>query len=121
MFEKATRNKYRFSFKGQLSVEDLWDLDVRELDSIFKALNAQIKREKEESLLAVRSDADEELETKISIIKHIVSVKLAEKEKAIADAENKARKQRIMAILADKQDDELKGKSIEELKAMLSE
>ena len=121
MFEKAARNKYRFPFKGQISTEDLWDLNVRDLDSIFKTLNAQIKREKEESLLAVRSDADAELETKIAIVRHIVSVKLAEKEAAKAEAENKARKQRIMEILADKEDSALKDKSVEELRAMLSE
>lgn len=121
MFEKAVRNKYRFPFRGQISVEDLWDLGVRDLDSIFKTLNAQVKREKEESLLEVRSDAETELETKISIVRRIVSVKLSEKEAAKAQAENKARKQRIMEILADKRDDALKGKSIEELEKMLAE
>lgn len=121
MFETAVRNKYRFPFKGMLSVEDLWDLNVHDLDSIFKALNSQAKREKEESLLAVQSDADTELETKIAIIRHIVSVKLAEKEAAKTERENKEKKQRIMAILADKQEDDLRSKTVEELTAMLAE
>ena len=37
LFVMATRGKYRFPFKGQISVEDLWDLSVKNLDSIFKS------------------------------------------------------------------------------------
>ena len=31
MFEVATRNKFRFPFKGLISVEDLWELSVDNL------------------------------------------------------------------------------------------
>lgn len=41
MFETAVRNKMRFPYKGQISVEDLWDLDVNALDGVFKTLNSQ--------------------------------------------------------------------------------
>ena len=52
IFEFAARNKMRFAFKGMLSVEDLWDLDVKNLDSIFQGLNSQLKQTKEEGLLS---------------------------------------------------------------------
>ena len=39
IFEAATRYKYRFPFKGMISVEDLWDLKLQDLDSVFKLLN----------------------------------------------------------------------------------
>lgn len=119
-FEIAIRNKYRFPYKGMISVEDLWDLKLPELDSIFKTLNAQVKQEQEESLLAVKSAADTELETKISIIRYIVATKQAEADKAKAAKETAIKKQHIMQLIADKQDAELAGKSIEELQALLS-
>ena len=65
MFEFAVRNKVRFPFKGLITVEDLWDLSVRELDNIFKTLNAQMKKSEEESLLATKSKEDETLSVQI--------------------------------------------------------
>ena len=78
MFEKATRLKLRFPFRGQIGVEDLWDFGVRQLDEIYKALNGQLKAQEGESLLDEKSDANEVLELQIDIVKHIVAVKLAE-------------------------------------------
>ena len=119
MFEFATRTKMRFPFKGMVSVEDLWDLSVRDLDSIFKTLNAQVKKSQEESLLATKTKEDETLAIQIEIVKHIVGVKLAEAEAAKKSKEVKMQKQKIMEILAAKKDADLQNKSIEELQAML--
>lgn len=121
MFEYAARNKLRFPFKGQISVEDLWDLTVTQLDGIYKTLNAQRKAENEESLLSTKSPADKVLETKIAIIKHIVSVKQSEADIARKAKENRERKQHLMSILADKQEAELRGKSTDELMKMIEE
>ena len=121
MFELAVRNKFRFPFKGSISTEDLWDLSVEDLDSIFKNLNLQIKKSNEESLLGSKTKEDEILDLKIKIIKYIVSVKLAEKEAKIKAKENKEKKQKILAILAAKQEKDLESKSIEELTEMLNE
>lgn len=119
MFEVATRNKFRFPFKGLISVEDLWELSVDNLDSIFKSLNSEMKKTKEESLLSTKTREDEVLETKIEIVKYIVSVKLAEKEQRERAFLNKERNQKIMDIIAAKKDAELQNMSIEELEKML--
>ena len=121
MFIVATRQKFRFPFKGVATVEDLWDLDVRDLDTIFKALNSQKKQAQEDSLLAVKSKEDSVLEAKIEIVKYIFATKLAEAEQKRIRAEKREKKNRIAEILADKQDEELRGKSVAELQAMLGE
>lgn len=121
MFEKATRLKVRFPYKGLISVEDLWDLSVTELDSIFKALNAKLKLVNEESLLGEKSKADKLIELQVEIIKHVVSVKLKETNDQILAKERREKKQKIMDILVAKQDSDLQNKSAEELQKMLND
>ena len=121
IFEYATREALRFPYKGMQSVEDLWQLSVKELDSIYKTLNKQVKQSEEESLLSTKASVDTELEVQIAIVKHIVSVKLAEKEDAEKASAKKAQKQKIMSIIATKQDEALQNSSIDDLKKMLDE
>ena len=121
MFEKATRNKVRFPFKGVVSTEDLWDLSPQSLDIVFKTLNSQLKRVQEESLLEVKTESDKELELQIEIVKHIVEVKLEESNTRAKAKESKEKKEKILEILAAKQDEDLQNKSPEELQKMLNE
>lgn len=121
MFEYATRNKVRFPFKGLISVEDLWDLTLTNLDSIYKTLNKQVKQSEEESLLNTKTTVDKELDVQIAIVKHIVAVKLAEQETREKASAKKAQKQKIMAIIASKQDEALQNSSVEDLQKMLDE
>lgn len=79
IFEYATRNKMRFPYRGSISIEDLWDLPLTGLDTVYKTLNKQVKQSQEESLLNVKTKEDETLDIQIAIVKYIVSVKLAEK------------------------------------------
>ena len=119
LFKIATKKKYRFSYKGQVTVEDLWDLSVEELDKIYKNLKSLQKNASEESLLQTVTKEDKELNNKIEIIKTIVTDKLAAKDRAMKAASQRAQNQRILEIMADKQDAALKEKSIEELQNML--
>ena len=121
MFEYATKNKMRFPFKGLISVEDLWDLSLTNLDSIYKTLNKQVKQSEEESLLNTKTTVDKELDVQIAIVKHIVAVKLAEQEAREKASAKKAQKQKIMAIIASKQDEALQNSSVEDLQKMLDE
>jgi N-acetylmuramic acid 6-phosphate (MurNAc-6-P) etherase len=121
LFEVATRSKMRFPYKGLVSVEDLWDLKVEQLDSIFKTLNGELKQVTEESLLQVKTPADKELETKIEIIKYIVEVKQEEAKARLQAKELKEKKEKIMEAIATQEEKEFLNKSPEELRAMLAE
>lgn len=121
IFEIATKGKFRFTFKGVISTEDLWDLSVKELDSIFKGLNTKLKEVNEESLLQTKTIADKELEVKVEIIRYIVKVKLEEQEAKTKAKEMKEQREKIKEVLAKKQDQSLENKTQEELIAMLEE
>lgn len=121
LFKIASKKKYRFIYKGVVTVEDLWDLSVEELDKIYKSLKSKQKAEAEESLLTTTSKEDKELNNKIEIVKIIVADKLEAKERATKSAEKRAKNQRILEIMADKADAELKAKSLDELRAMLDD
>lgn len=121
MFEVATREKFRFPFRGVISTEDLFDLSVKDLDSIFKTLNKELKKAKEESLLETKTQQDKELDIKIEIIKYIVKTKLDEEQLRAETKKKKEQKQKILELMASKQDADLQNKSVEELQQMLNE
>ena len=120
-FEDASRLKFRFPFKGMITTEDLWDLSLEQLDTVYKALSKEAKASQEDSLLSDKRDVDTVLRAKISIVKYIFDYKKAEKEKRKQDAEKAEKKQRILEILAKKQDDNLMNSSEDELMRMLDD
>ena len=119
LFENATRGKYRFSFRGSITVEDLWDLSPQNLDTIYKALTKELKQSQEESLLVKKTEVDAVLDDKINLVKYIVLTKLKEEDQRNKEREFKEKQQKILGLIADKQDNELQSKSIDELKDML--
>jgi hypothetical protein len=126
MFEKASRLKIRFqSPKGPLLVEDLWDLPLRSdtgkanLDDIARGLNRILKDKEDESFVAPTVRTDDELQLKFDIVKHVIVTRLAENEAASKAKENAERKQKILGIIAAKQDEALAKMSVEELSKMV--
>ena len=121
LFEVAKRENYLFPFKGMINVIDLWNLSLTNLDSVFKTLNAEVKKSEEESLLNAKTKEDEELTNKIEIIKYIVNKKLAEKEARENEKKNKEKRQRILEIKAKRQDEALENMSDEDLDKLLAD
>lgn len=122
MFEKATRQKLRFQYKGLISTEDLWDLSLEELNAIYVALCSKTKNKTEDSLItdgkASKEDRDNML--RMEIVKSIFEVKKKEVEKRKLRKEQKDRDQQILSILARKENQEMENKSIDELRSMLN-
>lgn len=120
LFEIATKRKYRFTYKGWISVEELWDMTLEELDGIYKTLKKLMDDNSGESLMTEKK-VDENLVNKIEIVKYIFSRKKAEQEAKKLAIENAEKRKRIMDILAEKKDESLKNASEEELMKMLDD
>ena len=119
LFEMATRSKLRFpSTKGELSVEDLWDLSDKDLDVGYKNLKDQEVKSSEESLLD-DANVDPKLTAAIGIVKYIFITKrnerLAEKERI----NKKLTQRKYIDALSKKQDEAIEKMSEAELRAMI--
>lgn len=127
LFLQATREKFRFeSNKGDLSVEQLWDLPLTsrtgfDLDTVAKTVNANLKSSNEESFVNVNNNpAVSRLQAQLEVVKAIIEVKLAQAEATKKRAEKAAERQRLMEVLHSKKDQELQGLSVEEIERRLS-
>lgn len=132
LFVAAARQKLRFeSSKGALTVEDLWDIPLTgagrgallNLDDIARGLHRQLK-EFDGDVSFVRPVArsvSHELQLKFDVVKFVIDTKVDERDVAQAAAEKAEKKQKILAIIAQKQDQALAGASVEDLQRMLGE
>lgn len=127
IFETATRKALRFATdRGPVTVEQLWQMPLQsknsfDLDSVAKTVNAKLKSFAEESFVTTSSSnpAKAETELALEIVKHVIAVKLAEAADAAQAAKKAETRQKILSVMAEKQDEALKGMSMEDLKKQL--
>lgn len=125
LFEMASQFKFRYPYKGLITTEDLWDLSMPQLDTVYKALNKELNVTQEDGLIVTKT-ADEgvkanELRNKLEIVKYIFNSKQQATELQRMAAENAAKKQHILSILKQKKENALQNMSEEELTQMLNE
>ena len=119
LFEIATRNKMRFpSTKGELSVEDLWDLSDKDLDVVYKNLKSQEAKSSEESLLD-DANVDPKLTAAIGIVRYIFTTKRKEKLAEKERINKKLTQKKYIDALSKKQDEAIEKMSEAELRAMI--
>jgi hypothetical protein len=124
MFEKATRLKMRFPTpQGLIAIEDLWDIPLTSttgkanLNDIAKGLNKTLKSDDEDFVTVNRkSNSNEQLA--FDIVKHIITVRVAENEAVALAKANKEKKQQILALIANKENEQLAGSSLEDLRKL---
>lgn len=120
IFKYAAKKRLRFPYKGFISAEDLFALDIEELNEVYKTLKKREKNSSEISLIKERTDKDRELEVQIAIVEEIFADKTKAIDKAKKAAEKKAQAQKILEIMNKKQDEALENMSQEELEARLA-
>lgn len=128
IFEYATRHRLRFtSTRGELTVEQLWAVPLRSndgfnLDAIAKAAYKALKEVTEESFVETKQKPIQKLlEIRLEVVKHIINVQLEEERLAKKRAENKKTREKMLEILAEKQDGKLSKLSEQELRRRIAE
>lgn len=128
IFEYASRNKIRFaSARGELTVEQLWDVPLRSSDGfnlnvVAKATNELVKATNEENFVeTTRTPAHARVETAFEVVKHIIDVKLADEAAAKKRADNKIERETLLTALAEKQAGKLSALSEAALKKRIAE
>jgi len=123
IFEYAARHKIRFaSPRGELSVEQLWDVPLRSkddfnLNTVAKATNKALKDATEESFVETnRTALHVRLEVALDLVKHVIETKINDEETAKKRADNKLEREKLLAILAEKQAGKLSALTEEEVK-----
>lgn len=105
--------------KGNLTITQLWQLPLSELDTLAVTLEAVCENTKSKSFLDKRKKEDKTSKLMFDIVLDILQTKVEEKEAATDARETKEYNQKILAIIKEKQDEKFRGKSVEELEALL--
>jgi hypothetical protein len=125
IFEQASRAKLRFqSTKGQLTVEQLWDVPLTgaafSLNEIAKSINANLKDREDDFVPDVVSVADTESQLGLEIVKYIIGVRVAEAKAAREASQTRQELQRLYGLVAQKQQQQEAELTLEELQARIA-
>ncbi len=119
-FKLAIMQKLRIQTnKGLLSSEQLGDLSIDELDSLAVSLDIEHKESGKKSFINKTSEKDATTKLKFEVVLGILNTKVEEAQRLARKKEVKEHNAKILAIMADKEDETLKGKSKKQLEAML--
>lgn len=123
LFIKATRKKLRFeSTKGNLSIEQLWDLPLTSKDKFsLDAIAVKTYKELEELnqgsfVTPVSSNpAKTELSMKLEILKTIIEIKLDDRRRAEDTASRSSERSKLLDAMAEAEKRDLASLSKEEI------
>jgi len=128
LFQLASRQKFRFqSVKGELTVEQLWDLPLQsrngfDIDHVAKALSGELKTLTDDSFVtsALEKPGKALLEQKLELVKVIITQLLADNVAANRASARRAERDKLLEIRAQKQDENLGTLSLEEIDAKIA-
>ena len=123
IFERATRRKLRFaSNRGQsLSVEELWQLSLEDLDKIAVAVNEDLQKETKKSFLPNKNRVETHNALRLEILTYIMSVRLAEDDAQKTRAEIRAQLAMLEEVAANKTGEAFKSMSLEDVNKQIAE
>ena len=130
MFEQLIRGKVRFaSPQGQFSIEDLYDLPLESkaanranLLTIARGLLKEVKESEPEDFgIGTTTDNASQLALlKLEAVRYVINVRLAEQKANAESQATKAQLQQILGLIAQKENEAMAGKPIDELRALVA-
>lgn len=122
MYKQASKMKLRFATsKGNLSVEDLWDLSLPALDRLAVSYDEELAKNPRKSFITNDTPSNSELELKFNIVKDVITDKLKDKAAREAAKDKAAEKARLTELLAKKQSEKMESMSEDEIRQRLAE
>lgn len=128
IFEYASKTKLRFvTPRGDVTVEQLWDMplqarDLFDLDTVAKGVSKALKGFDEESFVKAKPTALlRRFEVSLEVVKHIIAYKLEQADQQVKRAARNEKRELLIAALADKEGEAIKGLTAEQIKAQLRE
>lgn len=119
-FKEAVKIKLRVMTPvGMLSVEELWDLPLSQLDTIAVDLENKYKESGKKSFLVSKSRKDKDIKLAFDIVLEILEDKVEQRDIAIKASTVKEHNQKILGKIQEAKDRELDGLSPEELEKLL--
>lgn len=112
----ALVRSYRFEYKGLINTEDLFDLEMRELDIIYQDLVSEKNDLTAKSLLDTNNEEIDWIQGKIDVVKGVFDYKKAQADAQAKAAKAKSMKDELNEVIAQKQKDQLADMSIDQLK-----
>lgn len=121
MYKQASQLRLRFlTSVGQLSVEQLWDLNQTQLSNAIKAVKKVLKKDDDDELsfLEDTKKVDVENQLRFDILKDVYLTKKKEVEELRDAANDKAHNEKIDTLIAEKLEGKLRDMSIEDLEKL---
>lgn len=121
LFEYTTRNKLRFqSVKGELTIEQLWDVPLRSrddfnLNAVAKVAHKALEETEKNFVETAKTVEHTRREVVLEAIKYVIDAKINEEKAAATRAERRQEKEKLLGILAEKQAGKLSELSEREL------
>lgn len=122
MYKQASKLGLRIQTnRGLLTVEQLWQLNPSDLSNSIKAIKKVLEKNDDDELSFLEDTkvVDVENQLRFDILKDVYLTKKTEAEDIRNKAETKAHNQKILALIAEKQEGKLRDMSIEELQKLL--
>ncbi len=122
LFKIAARRKTRFpSTRGDLTVEQLYDLSLPDLDTTARTINADLKNLTEGSFIEVTPDPRKGLlQDALDLVVEVIADKQVDAETAAKRTQKAALKRTLADALARAEAEKLGSMSIDDLKKQLA-